>query len=143
MGFNLGFKGLNLIQKRAYISQTFRHAPLIFLNSVPSFIRNHFLSVNFSPTFVFPGSSKVCQWHFPHPGIRAHCPSPRHNSTPSISKSHFETKGLNNSISTVTHYGLDGPGIEARRGRDFPHPSIPDLGSTQPSVHWVPGLLRA
>jgi len=30
-----------------------------------------------------------------------------------------------------THYGLDGPGIESRWWRDFPHPSRPALGPTQ------------
>jgi len=31
-------------------------------------------------------------------------------------------------------YGLDGPGIELRWGRDFLQPSRPALGSTQPPV---------
>ena len=39
----------------------------------------------------------------------------------------------------ATHYGLDGPWIESRRGRDFPHPSRPALGPTQPPVQLVPG----
>ena len=32
-------------------------------------------------------------------------------------------------------YGLDGPGIEFRWGRDFPHPSRPAVRSTQPPVN--------
>jgi hypothetical protein len=32
------------------------------------------------------------------------------------------------SVSIVTRYGLEGPGIESRWGRDFPHLSRPALG---------------
>jgi len=48
--------------------------------------------------------------------------------------------GPGSSVSTVTAYGLDGPGIESWWGRDFPHPSRPDPGPAQPPVQRVPGL---
>ena len=50
--------------------------------------------------------------------------------------------GRNSTVGIATRYGLDGPGIESRWGRDFPHPSRPALGPTQPPVQWVPGLSR-
>ena len=50
--------------------------------------------------------------------------------------------GRDSSVGIATRYGLDGPGIEFRWGRDFPHPSRPALGPTQPPVQWIPGLSR-
>ena len=48
--------------------------------------------------------------------------------------------GRDSSVGIATRYGLDGPGIETWWGRDFPHPSRPAIGPTQPPVQWVPGL---
>ena len=48
--------------------------------------------------------------------------------------------GRDSSVGIATGYGLDGPGIESRWGRDFPHLSIPALGPTQPPLQSVPGL---
>jgi hypothetical protein len=45
-------------------------------------------------------------------------------------------------VSIATAYVLDGPGIESRWRRDFPHLSRPALRHTQPPVQWVPGLSR-
>ena len=50
------------------------------------------------------------------------------------------TSGRDSSVGIATRYGLDGPGIESRWGRDFPHPSRPSLGPTQLPVQWVPVL---
>jgi hypothetical protein len=54
-----------------------------------------------------------------------------------------KTTVLTVGIGIATRYGLDGPGIDSRLGQDFPHPSRPALGPTQPPIRWVPGLSRA
>ena len=50
--------------------------------------------------------------------------------------------GRDSSVGIANRYGLDGPGIESRQGRDYPHPSRPALGPIQPPIQWVPGLSR-
>ena len=52
----------------------------------------------------------------------------------------LNTVGRDSSVGVATAYGLDGPRIESRWGRDFPHQSRPSLRPTQPPVQWVPGL---
>ena len=54
----------------------------------------------------------------------------------------WKDMGRDSSVGIATRYGLDGPGIESRWGRDFPHPSRPALRITQSPVQWVPGLSR-
>jgi hypothetical protein len=51
-------------------------------------------------------------------------------------------RGPGSVVGIATLYALDGPGIESRWGREFPHLSRPVLRPTQPPVQWVPGLSR-
>ena len=48
--------------------------------------------------------------------------------------------GRDSSVGIATRCRLDGPVIESRWGRDFPHPSKPALGPTQPPILWVQSL---
>ena len=48
--------------------------------------------------------------------------------------------GRDSSVGIVTRYGLDGARLESRWGRDFPHPSRPALGPTQPPIQLIPSL---
>ena len=46
----------------------------------------------------------------------------------------FDLFKVCSSVGIATRYGLNGPGIESRWGRDFSHLSTPALGPTQPPV---------
>ena len=54
----------------------------------------------------------------------------------------YVNRGPGSVVGIATGYGLDGPGIESRWGRDFPHLFRPSLGPIQPPVQWVLGLSR-
>jgi len=45
-------------------------------------------------------------------------------------------------VGIATRYWLNGPVIECRWGRDFPHPSRPALRPTQSPIQWLPGISR-
>jgi hypothetical protein len=51
-------------------------------------------------------------------------------------------RGPGSVVGIATGYGLEGPGIECRWGRDFSHLSRPALRPTQTPVQWVPDLSR-
>ena len=53
-----------------------------------------------------------------------------------------ESTKLSPGAGIATCYGPDGPGIEFRWGRDFPHLSRPAVWPTQPPIQWAPGLSR-
>jgi hypothetical protein len=42
--------------------------------------------------------------------------------------------GRDTSVGIAIRYGLDGPRIDSRWRRDFPHPSRSALGPTQPPI---------
>ena len=56
------------------------------------------------------------------------------------SDSGWQIRGRQTVVGITTRYGLDGPGIESRWRRDFPHPFRGVAGPIQPPVKWIPRL---
>jgi hypothetical protein len=54
----------------------------------------------------------------------------------------IKESGPSSVVGIAIAYGLHGPGIESRWGRDFPHLSRPVLRPTQSPAQWVPSLSR-
>jgi len=48
--------------------------------------------------------------------------------------------GRGSVLGAAIRYGLDGPGIESRLGRDISQPSRQDLGSNEPPIQFVRSL---
>jgi hypothetical protein len=60
--------------------------------------------------------------------------SEKENLVENFEADNTDIAGHYSSVSTATSYGMDGPGIESRRGRDILHPFRPALGPTQPQL---------
>ena len=58
-------------------------------------------------------------------------------STSTFTFNSFIFVDRNSSVGIATRYGLKGPGIKSRCGRNFSHPSRPAQGPTLPPIQLV------
>ena len=93
----------------------------------------------------FAGDNVACAWNWPLACIL--CRTKYSADTP-LSVDRFMLGSFlkyntvlsisrDSSVSIATRYGLDGPGIESRLGRDFPHLFRLAVRPTQPPIQWV------
>ena len=102
-----------------------QQGPIFSVQSQQSWLFNQWRANNFSATF-FCGTAARMMFLF----IR----------TPKFRDVIDQDGSQDSTVSKMTHYRLNGTGIESRWGKDFPQPSKTALGPTQPPVQWVPGL---
>jgi len=99
---------------KGYPRQVADH-PIIFTFTFSRFYFIH-------PSRAYPQSFKIRQSALP-------CPPVRPSDEPVFTKFRYEWQmGRDSTVGIETGYRLDGPGIESRWMRDFPHLSRPALG---------------
>ena len=85
------------------------------------------MSNNINPKTIFPTHCAPVFMTYYHTQIRT---------------STYNGWSRDSAVSIATRCGVDGPRIESRWRRHFPHLSRPALRPTQSPIQWVPGLSR-